>query len=216
MPDVLSDDDAPDGRPGDHDFDADITRTRTRERSNTRTRTRGVEQGPGRDDAVRAPTMSPRGRGGARNRADRLSLNLTRQQVEGMVAAAAFSDAKGFRFQRHWTVHYERAGIADRDGAAFVRQLLKVAGQTARREGGEMTALWVRENGHGKGAHVHILLYLPPECLCADAPGGGSSGPEVHGSHTSARSEPSVHPWQAPTAIRHSTEQMPMRCRATC
>ena len=99
--------------------------------------------------------------GGVRNRKDRVSHNLTRQQVQGMMAAGEFSSAIKRPFQRHWTVHYERGGIDDRDGATFVSRLLKIVGQAARRAGGEMTALWVRENGDAKGAHVHILLHLP-------------------------------------------------------
>ena len=33
--------------------------------------------------------------------------------------------------------------------------------EQTRREGGELTALWVRERASGKGEHVHILLHLP-------------------------------------------------------
>lgn len=86
---------------------------------------------------------------------------MTPKAVAGMIAAGEFSVAIKRPFQRHWTVHYERGGIEDRDGAAFVGRLLKLVGKAARRAGGEMTALWVRENGDGKGAHVHILLHLP-------------------------------------------------------
>ena len=99
--------------------------------------------------------------GGARNRADRVSEHLTRRQVEGMLQAAARLEKQSKKFNRHWTVHYERAGIADRDGAAFVRGILKRAGEMVRRAGGSMAAIWVRENGNGKGAHVHILLHVP-------------------------------------------------------
>ena len=67
----------------------------------------------------------------------------------------------GLAFNRHWTVHYEMAGIAEHDGAAFVGRLLSLARKKVRRDGGELAALWVRENGDGKGGHVHILLHLP-------------------------------------------------------
>jgi hypothetical protein len=62
---------------------------------------------------------------------------------------------------RHWTIHYERAGIAEIDGAKFVGHVLRLAKAQARRDGGDMAAIWVRENGEGKGGHVHILLHLP-------------------------------------------------------
>lgn len=101
------------------------------------------------------------GWGGARNRADRVSEYLTRRQCERLIAAAEFSVAVKRPFNRHWTVHYERAGIAEADGARFVGHLLRLASAYARRHGGEMSAVWVRENGDGKGGHVHILLHLP-------------------------------------------------------
>ncbi|MGD9664713.1 MAG: hypothetical protein AB7U34_05865 [Novosphingobium sp.] len=73
---------------------------------------------------------------------------------------AAFAQKTGQTFTRHWTVHYERAGILDSDGAAFIGKLLKRAGEHVRRDGGTMAAIWARENGEDKGAHVHILLHL--------------------------------------------------------
>lgn len=101
------------------------------------------------------------GWGGARNRADRTSDGLTDKQVAGIIAAAAFAMATGRTFQRHWTIHYGKAGIAEHDGARFVSQLLDIVGKQARREGGALTALWVRERASDKGEHVHALLHLP-------------------------------------------------------
>lgn len=99
--------------------------------------------------------------GGARNSADRVSFNLSRQQCEGLLAAVAQLEKQSKQFNRHWTVHYARAGISDRDGARFVGRLLKRAGEHVRRAHGKIAAIWVRENGEGKGAHVHIVLHLP-------------------------------------------------------
>ena len=53
------------------------------------------------------------------------------------------------------------AGIQPSEGARFVSRLLGLVSKKARREGGCMTALWVRECASGKGEHVHILLHLP-------------------------------------------------------
>lgn len=64
---------------------------------------------------------------------------------------------------RHWTVHYERAGIPENEGARFVGHLLRLVKAWARRNGAELAAVWVRENGDGKGGHVHILMHLPAE-----------------------------------------------------
>jgi hypothetical protein len=101
------------------------------------------------------------GWGGARNRADRVSWHLSRVQAEKVLMAARVAELTGLRFNRHWTVHYERAGISECDGARFIGHLLKLASAQARRDGGQMAAIWVRENGEGKGGHVHIMLHLP-------------------------------------------------------
>ena len=78
-----------------------------------------------------------------------------------MIEAANFAERIGLAFNRHWTVHYEMAGIAENDGAAFVGRLLALVRKHVQRAGGELAALWARENGDGKGGHVHILLHLP-------------------------------------------------------
>ena len=78
-----------------------------------------------------------------------------------MIEAADFAERIGLAFTRHWTVHYEMAGIAKHDGAAFVGRLLALVGKHVRRAGGKLAALWARENGDGKGGHVHILMHLP-------------------------------------------------------
>lgn len=106
-------------------------------------------------------SLSGNGWGGARNRRDRVSENLTLRQCEALTAAADRAEQMGLAFNRHWTVHYDRAGIDEPDGARFVGRLLKLAGDYARRHNSKVTAIWVRENGDGKGGHVHILLHLP-------------------------------------------------------
>lgn len=109
-----------------------------------------------------APARSQPGTwGGARNRADRTSDRLSDAQVAGLLDAARFALDTGRTFQRHWTVHYGKAGIGGREGARFVSRLLGMAAKQARREGGALTALWVRERASDKGEHVHILLHLP-------------------------------------------------------
>ncbi|MFN7323223.1 MAG: hypothetical protein ACK5SM_00575, partial [Sphingomonadales bacterium] len=82
------------------------------------------------------------------------------RQCEALIAAADRAEQMGLAFNRHWTVHYERAGIAEPDGARFVGRLLKLTGDYARRHNSKVTAIWVRENGDGKGGHVHILMHL--------------------------------------------------------
>lgn len=102
-----------------------------------------------------------RGWGGARNSALRTSHYLTLADCLSLIAAADHAEIIGLPFNRHWTVHYENAGIAEADAATFIRKLLKLAGDYARRHNGRLAAVWCRENGKGKGGHVHIILHLP-------------------------------------------------------
>ena len=99
--------------------------------------------------------------GGARNRRDRVTTALSQGHAEGVLLAMAVADLAGMPLTRHWTVDYERAGIADRDGAAFVGKLLAQCGRFARVRGGSFAAVWVREVGVRNGAHVHIAFHWP-------------------------------------------------------
>lgn len=114
-------------------------------------------------DTIPSCGSSPAGRGwgGARNRADRVSSFLTLRQCEGLIAAANHAERIGLPFNRHWTVHYQAAGIAEADAARFIGRLHKIVGEYSRRQGGGFAAIWVREGGEGKGGHVHILMHLP-------------------------------------------------------
>lgn len=107
--------------------------------------------------------LFPAGRawGGARNRADRASSFLALAQCEALIAAADHAERIGLPFNRHWTVHYQTAGIAEADAARFIGRLNKLVGEYSRRHGGRFAAIWVREGGEGKGGHVHILMHLP-------------------------------------------------------
>jgi hypothetical protein len=99
--------------------------------------------------------------GGARNRADRVSETLTAGQCRKLIAATLFARSIGLPFNRHWIIHCEMAGIAGRDGAHFIGKVLNAAGKAAKRHGGQLAAIWVREHGIGKGEHAHILMHLP-------------------------------------------------------
>ena len=100
--------------------------------------------------------------GGPRNRANRVSLHLSQRQATELIAATLFARSIGKPFNRHWTVHYELAGIAEHDAARFIGRLIDLARKQARRDGGELAAAWAREGGDGKGGHVHMMLHLPP------------------------------------------------------
>lgn len=101
--------------------------------------------------------------GGARNRKDRVSTELSQQQAEGILKAMAVAELKGMPLNRHWTVDYALSGIPDGEGAAFVGKLLGFCNRYARAREGKFAAVWVREVGERNGAHVHIAMHLPAD-----------------------------------------------------
>lgn len=104
------------------------------------------------------------GHGGARNRADRVSYHLAEQQVRAIFAAVTNASAIGLPLNRHWTVHWDRAGVTDDKAGAATGALLALVRDWLRKQGHRFACVWVRENDEGdasKGSHVHILLHLP-------------------------------------------------------
>jgi hypothetical protein len=77
-----------------------------------------------------------------------------------VVEAAQRAVAIGRPFNRHLTVHWEKAGLTDAEAASATGNLLKLITDWLRRHGGTAYT-WVRENGDGKGSHTHILLHVP-------------------------------------------------------
>jgi hypothetical protein len=101
------------------------------------------------------------GWGGARSRRDRTSDALTLQQAEKLIAAAHRAIGLGLPLNRHITIHWERAGVADADAAAATARFLKLAGDWLAKRGQRFAWVWSRENGGTKGSHVHILAHVP-------------------------------------------------------
>jgi hypothetical protein len=64
---------------------------------------------------------------------------------------------------RHLTIHWEAAGIPDCQAATATATFLTLARDWLRKRGGRFAWIFVRENGDGKGSHVHILLHCPSE-----------------------------------------------------
>lgn len=119
----------------------------------------------GRSGGTSGPGSMHSSWGGARNRADRQSQYLTGRQAETIIAAGRHAMALGCAFNRHVTIHWERAGIPDCTAAKATGDVIKLASDWARRPGQRLLWAWVRENDAGdgsKGSHVHILLYCHP------------------------------------------------------
>lgn len=99
--------------------------------------------------------------GGRRNSGSRTSHSLSLIQATNILEAAQFAAAAGMPFNRHLTIHWQQAGIADERAAWATGRFLKLAGDWIAKRGGRFAWAWVRENGDAKGSHVHILLHLP-------------------------------------------------------
>lgn len=108
--------------------------------------------------------------GGARNRADRVSLILTRAQVENTIDAAWRAVAAGVPLNRHITIHWQHAGIPDEAATTATGALIKLMSQFLQKRGERFAYVWVRENDDGdgqKGSHVHILAHVRPGVAAA-------------------------------------------------
>lgn len=110
------------------------------------------------------------GRGGARNRADRLSYHPTAGQIANLTAGSAHAVAIGLPFNRMITVHWEAAGVALADMARatgkYLDMLSKAIARHSQLRPGDCTAwLWMHENGPGKGGHCHMLAHVPPSLV---------------------------------------------------
>ena len=101
--------------------------------------------------------------GGARNFKQNASEHLSLEQCQRLIRAFNNSEKLGLPFNRHWTVHYEKAGVAEENATQFIGRLLKLVREYAGRHQKPFSCIWVREGGVKHGGHVHILMHLPPE-----------------------------------------------------
>lgn len=101
-------------------------------------------------------------RGGAHNRADRASHQLTERQCRQLIEATWQAEVVGQPFNRFITLLWERGGIDGRENAKATGRFIKLASDWARQHGFRLKWAWVQEWGSFNGAHVHILLHVPP------------------------------------------------------
>ena len=104
--------------------------------------------------------------GGARNSANRTSDYLTPKKAQKLIEAAHRAIQIGRPLNRHITIHWEAAGLSDREAMQATTAFLKYLREWLR---GETAYLWVRENGVGKGSHVHILAHIPKDIVMSGA-----------------------------------------------
>jgi hypothetical protein len=116
--------------------------------------------------------------GGRRNSAARTSSSLSLNQAAQIIEAAQFAAAIGLPFNRMLTIHWGQAGIADCRAAWATGRFLKLASDWIAKRCGRFSKVgrnrqriawaWVRENGDGKGSHVHILMHLPADKITGE------------------------------------------------
>lgn len=108
-----------------------------------------------------ASANSPQQHGGARNRADRVSLSLTKAQVTNLLAAVRHAQQKGLPLNRMITVHWEAAGVPLNAMARATGRLTDLLSKTLARHGSCTAWVWVHEGGDNKGGHCHLLVHVP-------------------------------------------------------
>lgn len=101
-------------------------------------------------------------RGGAHNRANRSTKQLTEQQCRKLIAAAGVAWAAGTPFNRFATIAFGKSGIDARSGVAATGDFIKLARDWFATHGLPMPWAWVQEWGPVNLAHCHILFHVPP------------------------------------------------------
>lgn len=126
----------------------------------------------GMDAAIIYNTLGVRGlspkahnRGGANNRADRVSNGLSAKQIERLIASYMFAKKIDLPLNRFITIHWQAAGIALADMPAATGRYLDLMRKCLARHGTNTAWLWVHENGEGKGGHCHILAHIPAKLV---------------------------------------------------
>lgn len=88
------------------------------------------------------------------------STSLTFEQVVNLRAAAVYADTIGLPFNRMTTINWEQGGVSDVVGATG--RFIKLMRDWLRVNGGRFACMWVQERGPVTGAHVHLLMHVPP------------------------------------------------------
>jgi len=101
------------------------------------------------------------GRGGARNRANRESHELSPGNVAHLKAAERHAKIIGLPFTRMFTMHWEASGIPLAGMARATGRFTDLLAKALRRHGSGSAWLWTHEGGEGKGGHCHLLAHVP-------------------------------------------------------
>lgn len=123
------------------------------------------EAATARQECASQAAKRPSGRGGARNRADRESHDLSAAQIGNLKAAERHAKKIGLPFTRMITIHWEAAGVPLEGMAKATGRFTDLMTKALARHGSGTAWLWVHENGDGKGGHCHLLAHVPAELV---------------------------------------------------
>jgi len=131
--------------------------------SNTAGKVQVLKKSPipaaGTDVAINYLSIGVR-RGGAHNRAERETYELSVRQSDNLIAAARHATAIGLPLTRMITIHWQSTGIPLERMAAATGRFVDLLTKALARRGRKIAWLWVHENGHGKGGHCHLLVHV--------------------------------------------------------
>lgn len=103
-------------------------------------------------------------RGGARNRADKISWQLDEHDCRKVLDRSFDAWEAGFPLNRFITLAWGLAGIDATQAVWFTGQFINRAREWMRSHGyPTLPWVWVQECGDTFGQHAHILLHVPPE-----------------------------------------------------
>ena len=114
---------------------------------------------------VAALSACSSGRGGARNRADRVSHELTAAQIGNLKAAEGHAEKIGLPFTRMISIHWQAAGVPLAGMAQATGRFTDLMTKALARHGSRTAWLWTHENCGPKGGHCHLLAYVPPDLV---------------------------------------------------
>lgn len=114
---------------------------------------------------IGAFSLPPAGlrRGGAHNRADRVSWQLSGPQCERIVERSYDAWRAGLPLNRFVTVAWGLAGVEASSAVTATGEFVKCGRDWMRHHGHAMPWVWVQERGERFGQHAHILLHVPAE-----------------------------------------------------
>lgn len=102
-------------------------------------------------------------KGGARNKANRASEQLSESDCVKIIGASEAARRAGMPLNRFITIAWGHSGIARPLSVPLTGQFIESARKWMAGHGHPMPWCWVQEWGPRFGAHCHLLLHVPKE-----------------------------------------------------